>query len=320
MKIHQLRTFVAISDTGSIRNAAKALELSPAAITKAMRELEAQVGVALIVREASGIILTDAGQALLAHARLMIGQLRRAQDEMDRFSAAGRERLTVALPTWMAIALLGGIMTRFEQKMPDTRLVFYESLLSITVPKLRDGTLDLSVNRACPGSCRDEFQQVPLFLISYAVVGRAGHPLAKCRTLSQLKGASWVLNRDFTETDVEGEGPFGEFFRRYKPRVHIAHSSAMMIGLITNTDVLSIMPWPLAELLVAKEGLCVLPVTETIPEVEVNLMYRRGSPLSAAAKAFIQSLKDTILEQANASDPMSRRIFHAVECVLSPSM
>jgi hypothetical protein len=61
----------------------------------------------------------------------------------------------------------------------------------------------------------------------------------------------------------------------------------------------------------------VLPVTETIPEVEVNLMYRRGTPLSAAAKVFIRSLKDTIIEQANASDPMSKRIFHAVECVLS---
>lgn len=317
MKIHQLRTLVAISDTGSIRNAAKALELSPAAVTKAMRELEAQVGVALIVREASGISLTEAGRALLAHARLMIQQLRRAQDEMDRFSGAGRERLTVALPTWVASALLGGIMKRFELEMPDTRLVFYESLLSVALPKLRDGTLDLSVNRGCPPSCRDEFQQVPLFLVSYAVVGRAGHPLAKCRTLPQLKDASWVLNRDFTENDAEGDGPFGEYFRRYKPRVHVAHSSSMMIGLICNTDVLSIMPWPLAELLVAKEGLCVLPVTETIPEVEVNLMYRRGTPLSAAAKAFIQSLKDTILDEANADDPMSRRVFHAVECVLS---
>ncbi|CAE6971299.1 HTH-type transcriptional regulator TsaR [Paraburkholderia nemoris] len=317
MKIHQLRTLVAISDTGSVRNAAKALELSPAAVTKAMRELEAQVGVALIVREASGISLTEAGRALLAHARLMIQQLRRAQDEMDRFSGAGRERLTVALPTWVASALLGGIMKRFEQEMPDTRLVFYESLLSVAVPKLRDGTLDLSVNRACPPSCRDEFQQVRLFLVSYAVVGRAGHPLAKCRTLPQLKGASWVLNRDFTENDAEGDGPFGEYFRRYKPRVHVAHSSSMMIGLICNTDVLSIMPWPLAELLVAKEGLCVLPVTETIPDVEVNLMYRRATPLSAAAKVFIQSLKDTILDEANATDPMSRRVFHAVECVLS---
>ncbi|MFL9952426.1 LysR family transcriptional regulator [Paraburkholderia nemoris] len=317
MKIHQLRTLVAISDTGSVRNAAKALELSPAAVTKAMRELEAQVGVALIIREASGISLTEAGRALLAHARLMIQQLRRAQDEMDRFSGGGRERLTVALPAWVASALLGGIMKRFEQEMPDTRLVFYESLLSVAVPKLRDGTLDLSVNRSCPPSCRDEFQQVPLFLVSYAVVGRAGHPLAKCRTLPQLKGATWVLNRDFTENDAEGDGPFGEYFRRYKPRVHVAHSSSMMIGLICNTDVLSIMPWPLAELLVAKEGLCVLPVTETIPDVEVNLMYRRATPLSAAAKVFIQSLKDTILDEANATDPMSRRVFHAVECVLS---
>jgi DNA-binding transcriptional LysR family regulator len=316
MKIHQLRTFVAIADTGSIRNAAKTLELSPAAVTKAVRELEAQVGVALLVREASGVVLTNAGQALLTHARLVIGQLRRAQDEMDRFSGAGCERLAVALPTWIAIAFLGGIMQRFELEMPQTRLVFFESLLSVAMPRLREGTLDLSVNRACPASFRDEFHQERLFLTSYAIVGRKGHPLATCRTLAQLKGASWVLNRDFTENPVEGEGPMGEYFRRYKPRVHVAHSSTMMIGVITNTDALSIMPWPLAELLVAKEGLCVLPVTETIPDVEVNLMYRRGATLSSAAKAFIRSLKAAMIEAGRSPDPMSRRIFHAVECVL----
>lgn len=317
MKINQLRALIAIADTGSVRNAAKQLDLSPAAITKAMRELEAQSGVALLVRENSGITLTAAGRALLEHARLMVAQLQRAQDEMNRFAGGRQSRLAVALPGWIAVALLGEIIQRFEQAMPQTQLTFYESLLSVAVPKLRDGSIDLSVSRACPKPWSEEFHQVPLFVTGYAVVGRAGHPLAHCRTLAQLKDATWLLNRDFSETDVESRSAVGDFFRRYKPRVHLSHSSTLAVSLISSTDMLAIMPWPLAELLVAKEGLCVLSVADAIPDVEVNLMYRRGAPMSATAKAFVTCLTDTIREAAASSNPDRRRLFHAVECVLA---
>jgi DNA-binding MarR family transcriptional regulator len=64
MKLHQLRALVAIADTGSIRNAARATDLSPAAITKAIRELEEDLNVTLIIREATGVTLTEAGRAI----------------------------------------------------------------------------------------------------------------------------------------------------------------------------------------------------------------------------------------------------------------
>ena len=73
MKLHHLRTLVAIAEAGGVRGAARALNASPAAITKSLRQLEESVQMSLVTRNSSGVILTDSGQTLLVHARLMIG-------------------------------------------------------------------------------------------------------------------------------------------------------------------------------------------------------------------------------------------------------
>ncbi|WP_230626213.1 LysR family transcriptional regulator [Cupriavidus necator] len=316
MKLHQLRALVAIADSGSIRNAARATSHSPAAITKAVRELEDEVGVTLIIRETTGITLTQAGQVLLEHARLTVGVLARARQEMDVFAGKRKGTLAVGIPAWLGMTLLGEIAGRFQLQMPDTRLEFFESLLTVTVPKLRDGTLDLSIGRMyLPQS--EEFAQLPLFSTGYAVVARAGHPLAECRTLQDLKGATWILNRDFAgESDGVVESAFSDYCSRYAPRIHISHSSVIATNLIASTDFLSLMPWPLAELLLAKDGLCVLPIRDALPDARISITHRRAVPLGAAAKCFIDATMAVIRESANSTDPAKRRFFRAIECLL----
>ncbi|MFJ1258292.1 LysR family transcriptional regulator [Cupriavidus sp. CuC1] len=315
MKLHQLRALVAIADSGSIRNAAKATDYSPAAITKAVRELEDEVGVTLIVRETTGITLTPAGQVLLEHARLTVGVLARARQEMDVFAGKRKGTLAVGIPSWLGMTLLGEIVGRFQLHMPETRLEFFESLLTVTVPKLRDGTLDLSIGRM-PLSSPEEFTQVPLFVAGYAVVARAGHPMADCRAFRELKGATWILNRDFTGADGMFQSAFRDYCRRYTPHIHISHSGVIATSLIAKTDFLSLMPWPLAEQLVAKDGLCVLPIRDALADVEISITYRRTVPLGAAAKCFIDATTSVIRESASSADPAKRRLFHAIECLL----
>jgi len=55
MKYHQLKAFVTVAEEGSIRAAARRLNVSPAALTKAVKELEIALGVSLVVRTARGV-------------------------------------------------------------------------------------------------------------------------------------------------------------------------------------------------------------------------------------------------------------------------
>ncbi|WP_455280804.1 LysR substrate-binding domain-containing protein [Cupriavidus necator] len=97
----------------------------------------------------------------------------------------------------------------------------------------------------------------------HVLVARAGHPLAECRTLQELKEATWILNRDFAgESDGVVQSAFSDYCSRYAPRIHISHASVIATNLIASTDFLSLMPWPLAELLLVKDGLCVLPIRD----------------------------------------------------------
>ncbi|MGR8025230.1 LysR family transcriptional regulator, partial [Burkholderia cenocepacia] len=69
MKYHQLKAFVAVADEGSIRAAARRLNVSPAALTKAVKELELALGGSLVVRTARGVQRTRFGQQLQVRAR-----------------------------------------------------------------------------------------------------------------------------------------------------------------------------------------------------------------------------------------------------------
>ncbi len=61
MKLHQLQVFLSVVEQGSLHGAARALNLSPPAITVTIRELEKLLGVPLITRSVNGVKLTEYG-------------------------------------------------------------------------------------------------------------------------------------------------------------------------------------------------------------------------------------------------------------------
>ncbi|MBO9533196.1 MAG: LysR family transcriptional regulator [Solirubrobacteraceae bacterium] len=75
MSLDDLRAFVAAADLGSVARAATALELTPSALSKRLKSLEAYAGVELLARSTAGIELTAAGRALLPDARRAIAQV-----------------------------------------------------------------------------------------------------------------------------------------------------------------------------------------------------------------------------------------------------
>lgn len=313
MKIHQLKALVAIGEQGSIRAASRATGLSPAAVTKAVRELEDDLKTLLITREAKGVTFTDAGRALLVHARLVVGQLARAQEEMDVLVGRSQAPLRIGVASWLALTCLGEVVSLFQQRMPAVRLEFFEGVLTVSIPKLRDGTLDFCIGRACPASMQDDFAQVPLFRTSSAVVARVGHPLANSRSLADLRDAQWLLNW----APDSGSGDEDDVFRRYlrecTPQVHVAHSLVIATSLIRHTDMLGLMAWPLVEAIAAREQLCVLPLAETLNESTNSLISRRGDPLSAAAQCFVECFSTVVYRSLSSEDPARRRLFHSMD-------
>jgi len=83
-----LRQFLAIADAGTVRAAARELNISQPPLTAAIRQLEARLGVALFERSVKGMTLTPAGEKLASEARAILARLARA--EADVRTVAGR--------------------------------------------------------------------------------------------------------------------------------------------------------------------------------------------------------------------------------------
>lgn len=112
-----------------------------------MRELEADLQAPLMVRSASGVAFTEFGRALVAHARVVLGQLQRAQAGIEALRGAAAGKLSIGVTPWVALTFLPPTVQRFRQRMPEVQLEFFEGLLAVVQPRLRDGSLDFSIGR-----------------------------------------------------------------------------------------------------------------------------------------------------------------------------
>ncbi len=117
MNLHLLRVFFEVAQRRSFSRAAEALFVSQPAVSKAVRELERQLGLALIERAANrkpgshvqpghaqgrGMLLTDGGQALLEHARGIFALERAALDDVHARIGRERGRLAIGASTTIA--------------------------------------------------------------------------------------------------------------------------------------------------------------------------------------------------------------------------
>jgi DNA-binding transcriptional LysR family regulator len=117
-----LSAFLAVAEERSFTRAAKRLNVSPSAMSHAMRALEEGIGVRLLSRTTRSVALTDAGEDLLAGLRPALTEIEGALDRVSglRNKPAGRVRLLV--PRLAARTVLAPKLGQFARDYPDVVL------------------------------------------------------------------------------------------------------------------------------------------------------------------------------------------------------
>ena len=120
MTLNQLRSFLAVADSGSVRAAAEDLVVTQAAVSASIAALQKSLGVALVTPDGRGLRLTDAGASYARYARRILGLL----DEAGRAAAAAadpeRGELRIAAVTTAAEQIVPGILGGFRRSHPQT--------------------------------------------------------------------------------------------------------------------------------------------------------------------------------------------------------
>ena len=122
MTLGQLRTFLAVAATGSVRAAAEQLVVTQPAVSSALAALQREVGVALVEREGRGLRVTAAGQEFAGYVRRSLALLEEAKEAAAGRAGAERNRLRVAAVTTAGERILPLTLRSFRTQFPDTEI------------------------------------------------------------------------------------------------------------------------------------------------------------------------------------------------------
>jgi DNA-binding transcriptional LysR family regulator len=140
-----LRLFVAVCEGGSFARAAERGAMVASALSKRISALEAELGVALLVRQRRGVVPTAAGEALLRQSRQVLASLDRIRAEMGQFDAGVHGSVRVLASTSVLAEHLPDDIADFLARTPGVRVTLDERVSPDIVGSVREGAADLGV-------------------------------------------------------------------------------------------------------------------------------------------------------------------------------
>lgn len=289
VKLHQLQSFVEVAIHGSIRAAARQLNLSQPALTKSIQELETSLGARLFLRHRQGMALTDCGEAYFQHASLIMEELRVAREDIQQRLGQDCGQINIGIGASIAYKVMPEIISRFHQHYPQVKLRVTEGQLVSMLPKLRQGKLDFTVNTYSGSSFDNELLYEKLMEKEYHVVVRRDHPLQATHTLEDLLGCEWVMPT-----------PRGSYYKQLfdlfatlpsAPQVSVVCENLLStISLVAKTDFIGIMSSDITQDPIFSRHLRVVDLDQPLPKATFCLIQRKDtmlSPISAQlAKLF----------------------------------
>ncbi len=140
-----LRLFVAAVDAGSLTAGAERLDISLAAASKRIAELEAHVGTPLLERSQRGVVPTDSGLTLMPHAVEMVARLEQMALAMGDLNRGTGGHLRLWANTSAFGGFLPGLLARYAQAHPGVVFDLEDAISEDAVRAVARGTAELAV-------------------------------------------------------------------------------------------------------------------------------------------------------------------------------
>jgi DNA-binding transcriptional LysR family regulator len=244
MELYQLRTFLAVADSGHITRAAEKLHLSQPAVSAHIKALEEQLGVRLFERNSAGMTLTRAGAQLRGQAERVLGeaeQLRHLAATL-KGEIAGRLRIgTASDPEFIRV---GDFLNRTVERYPLLELELHHEVSGAALEQVRDGTLDASFYFG--DITHAEVAGLRLRDMTYCVVAPAAWAdRVRSANWSEIAGLPWILTPSISTHNRLVSALFAK--HRVKPTKLVEADQEPVISTLVVSGVgVSLMREPLA--------------------------------------------------------------------------
>jgi LysR family transcriptional regulator, low CO2-responsive transcriptional regulator len=207
LTLSQLRSFLTVARLGSVKAAARSLEVSDAAVSGAVRSLRDELEDELYVRSGGALELTPGGRRLASGASEILGladQTKRVVREAEADTRTLRVAVTPAVAEFAAEPLLEAFRRRNAKIDVALRIARSNEFVSL----LADRTVDIALGPRVGGAVEPVIDSEPFLRYTLVVVAARGHALAGSRAVApgSLVGTPWLLGPFEADASTETGG------------------------------------------------------------------------------------------------------------------
>jgi len=189
MDVKQLRYFVHVAELGSFSRASAFLSIAQPALSRQVRNLESELGSALLYRNGRGVAMTEAGEHLLRHAKAILGQMDQIRDEIATLRGEPTGAATLGVPPTVSQVLITPLIKRFRARYPHISLQVVEGFSGHVHEWLVNGRLDVALLYSAPRTrnlTTEKLLVEDLFLIGPGTGEKAAGPDTPLAALADL--------------------------------------------------------------------------------------------------------------------------------------
>lgn len=291
IKLQHIEMLLAIERTGSIRAASKLLGKTQPAITKALRQAEADLGTAIFKRAPSGVAVTEEGTRVLRRAGIVQAELRKMQEDVEQRRGEGTGRLNITVSPLAASRIVGGAIRRFKRRFPKVRVQITGGHEPMAFGPVRDGLVDLVIGPEPRGADTAGLSVAHLVDTPVAIIAGETSRWVNETRLDGLQGADWLmigtrarlpyLQRHFTSRGLPPPDP-----------MVTSDSITSVLAMVEEGDVLCTFPGLLLDFVRAKWRIRALDLEEPLYASPIALVTASDRPPTPA----IQYFSDCVLQ------------------------
>ena len=290
MDVNQLEVLVTVASERSFSRAAEVLNRTQPAISQAIRRLETEIGEKLFDRSSKDGKLTFAGEVLLDYAKQMLNLRQNARTAITEMRDLHHGKVTISANEHTVFYLLP-VIEEFRKRHPLIKIEVQRGVASRIPKQITAREVELGVISFTPND--DSIRSMSVLSDELVLIVSPGHNLAD-RSVVSIKDLG-----DEIFVAHNAPSPYRrkviESFEKHKTKLNIAielPSLEAIKKLVERGVGVALVPRLTAGAEIAAGTLKALSVKEMKLERKLNIIYRRNSELSHAARAFLEVAKD----------------------------
>lgn len=174
--IRQLRSFVALAESGTFTGAAKELGLTQSAVSHSVKSLEETLKTILVDRQGKKVVLTREGELMYRTGARVMRELHEGMSEIEGLQKWGQGRIRVGMTSALCHHLLPTVLREFRDSFPHCDVQVETADTAVLVEMIERGTIDFALGLDLGGTRRMQFS--PIFEDSLVIAVAPTHPWA----------------------------------------------------------------------------------------------------------------------------------------------